>query len=126
MATITRKDRLCPNGIPRWVRVYDNEGETIDRYTVIYARQSDKAPGIATQYPYVGMSERPTHPQGFGQHGHSNNWPADYQKSKHTGNLLWPPKIGRKCHLGKRIRFEDLPAECQRVVMSDYKAYWNL
>lgn len=74
--------------------IYDNGGETFDRYTVYYGtleRDGRRA--------CLGMSERPNHPQGFGQHGSGTP--------------------GR--HNGKRIRFEDLPAACQQVVLEDLK-----
>ena len=32
----------------------------------------------------------------------------------------------RKCHLGTRIPFTDLPEDCQRLVVSDYMDLWNL
>jgi hypothetical protein len=72
--------------------IYDNGGKTLDRYEVVY----DAYCGDGL-YEGVGMSEHPFHPQGFGQHGEV--------------------KPGR--HLGKRIKFEDLPADCQKLVMSD-------
>ncbi len=31
-----RKASLVPNGIPRYVRCYDNGGESFDRYTVVF------------------------------------------------------------------------------------------
>jgi hypothetical protein len=34
--------------------------------------------------------------------------------------------MGRKNHLGKRIPFNQLPADCQRLVLSDYRSIWNL
>ncbi len=45
------------------VRLFDNNGETFDRYTAIYR---DDETGETW---YRGMSENPFHPQGFGQCG---------------------------------------------------------
>lgn len=77
--------------------VYDNKGESIDRYTVYYSHPREwgiTEPGI---YPCVGMSGAPFHPQGFGQHGEG--------------------RLGR--HNGHRVKLGDLPEDCQRVVKRD-------
>jgi hypothetical protein len=113
-----RAKRLLPAGVPRYVRCYDNGGEPADRYTVVYTRVNHR--GQRPSYPYVGMSAAPFHPQGFGQHGESANAPVDSLNGK------WPPSIGRKNHLGTRIRFHDLPEDCRKLVLADYKELWNL
>ena len=103
-----RAERLLPNGKPRYIRCYDNNGETFDRYTVVftghYTHKTDR------QHLFVGMSENPYHPMGFGQHGESDTQ-IDY------------PTYG---HLGKKIKFEDLPEHCQQLVMDDYKEIWDI
>lgn len=99
-----RKTRLMPNDKPRWIRCYDNGGETFDRYTVVYTA---RRMGYCS---YVGMSKHPFHPQGFGQHG------------EHRTMIDRP----RYSHLGKRITFDALPPDCQRLVVNDYKEIWNL
>jgi hypothetical protein len=71
--------------------LYDNGGKTCDRYTMVYLDSKDQKTGM---YDCFGMSDRPTHPQGVGQHSQCH--------------------VGR--HLGKRIKLADLPGECQRVV----------
>jgi len=53
---------------------------------------------LNAQSDYVGMSSKPFDPQGFGQHG--------------EGCL--PGK-----HLGKRIKFEELPEDCKKLVRRD-------
>jgi hypothetical protein len=50
------------------------------------------------------MSGAPYHPQGFGQHGESNK-------------IIDRPKYA---HLGKPIKFLDMPLDCQHLVMDDY------
>lgn len=75
------------------VRCYDNGGKTYDRYSVLYLDYSETRGRVSCR----GMSERPTHPQGFGQ-----------TTSAVPGS-----------HLGKRILFAQLPAECQAVVRRD-------
>lgn len=92
-----------PNGVPRWIRVFDNGGKTADRYTVIYTRPQDF--GQRGYTVGIGMSENPCHPQGVGMH---------FEYENHVYN-------GRSG--GKRISFLDLPAACQRVVVDDYREY---
>lgn len=78
--------------------IYDNGGETFDRYTVYYKGRGtlDYRPQGTFRF-CVGMSENPFHPQGYGQHGSG-----------------MPGK-----HNGKRIKFEDLPEQCQKLVLQD-------
>ncbi len=102
-----RKERLMPKGIPRYIRCYDNGGKSIDRYTVVYTgRYDQKRNGCM----YVSMNSSPFHPQGFGQHGDSPT-PIDYPTYS---------------HLGKKIKFTDLPEDCQKLVVQDYKEIWNI
>jgi hypothetical protein len=77
------------------LEIRDNGGETFDRYTVVYDQIGDSQ----GNYEAVGMSEHPFHPQGFGQHC-----------TAMTGK-----------HLGKRIKFSDLPKDCQKLVNRDLK-----
>lgn len=76
------------------VRIYGNGGKTIDRYTAVYMSMPEHAPNT---YASVGMSAEPFHPQGFGQHCTATP--------------------GR--HLGKRIKFKELPKDCQRLILRD-------
>lgn len=73
--------------------IYDNGGKTFDRYTVYYNDAGAK-PGY---YQYVGMSEHPFAPNGFGQHGEG--------------------MLG--AHNGKKISFATLPQDCKRLVKRD-------
>lgn len=122
-----RKEKLMPNGIPRWIRVYDNGGldvpnGTVDRYTVCFTGKgaTERVSGYPPHYPYLAMNGVPFHPQmGFCQHGSNPNNPCDTKNG-------WAVAIGRKCHLGRRITFQDLPKDCQKAVVSDYKDIWNL
>lgn len=79
------------------VRIYDNGGKTLDRYTAVYMKQPERERGI---YAARGMSENPFHPQGFG--------------------LYCSAMPGR--HLGRRIAFEQLPPDCQKAVLLDLNA----
>jgi hypothetical protein len=111
-----RQARLLPRGVPRYVRCYD-DGRAGDRYTVCYTGRGASQDG---EYPYVAMSANPFHPQGVGQHGATRDRPCDVDRHG------WPPAMGRKNRLGTRIRFQDLPADCRKLVLRDYKEIWGL
>jgi hypothetical protein len=104
----TRTERLLPNGKPRYIRCYDNGGKTADQYTVVYTGRYTRHTG--GRFWYVGMSAYPYHPRGFGYHGESET-PIDRPTYS---------------HLGKRITFEDLPADCQKLVRLDYAYLWDV
>jgi hypothetical protein len=91
----------------RLARFYDN-GVSFDRFTAAYlAPQSNT--GGQRWFWYRGMSTHPFDPQGFGCSGESTGAPVDYPVAS----------LGRRNHLGKRIRFADLPPDCQRLVVQD-------
>lgn len=73
------------------IRIYDNGGETLDRFTVIY---TDEPEGLG-MFSARAMSENPY--TGFGQ--------------------MCTASIGK--HLGNLITFDDLPEPCKRVVIQD-------
>lgn len=75
------------------IRLYDNGGKTIDRYTAVYMN----CPEGRGLYEARGMDANPYHPQGFG--------------------MYCSVTPGR--HLGRRIAFEELPPDCQKLVLSD-------
>lgn len=79
------------------IKCYDNGGKTCDRYTVVYMDQISGMIFGEYLHEAVAMSECPYHPQGFCQH---------------TGATVGP-------HLGKEIKFADLPADCREVVQND-------
>ena len=85
------KNERCKN---QTIRCYDNGGTTIDRYTVVYLDQPERA---ANTFAAVAMSGEPFHPQGFGQH-----------------TTAQPGQ-----HLGKRVTLASLPADCQKLVLQD-------
>ena len=104
---MTRVEKFMPNGVPKNIRIYDNGGETVDRYTVVFTGNFKGRDGRCY---YLGMSESPFHPQGFGQHGESDTV-IDYPKYS---------------HLGKKIKFQDLPTDCQKAVIEDYIEIWDI
>ena len=100
--TYMRRYRHARNDYPEGVlAVYDNGGRTCDRYTVVYEPYDLYGKPV---FAYVTMSGEPFHPQGFCQHGEAvGNRPTH----------AWGGDIGRV------IAFEELPADCQRVVETD-------
>lgn len=106
----TRSERLMPNGIPRYIRVYDDHWSA-DCYTVVF---TGSAAGKAN-WPYLGMSRDPFHPQGIGVRGEGA-----------SGGRVGPIDRPRYAHLGKKIEFLDLPEPCRKLVVSDYKAIWEI
>lgn len=116
---------LTPSGDPKWVRVYDNAGESADCFTVVFTGRyrtpippdEHKYYGRWSWYQYLGMSSEPFHPQGVGMHGENRNQ-IDVNK------WGFAPAMGRRCHLGKRIPFHQLPFDCQRLAWRDYSALW--
>jgi hypothetical protein len=103
-----RINRFLPCGIPKYIRCYKSKEDCLDPYTVVFTGNYTSLTGGS--YLYVGMGSNPYHPQGIGQHGSS-------EKQIDT------PMYG---HLGKRITFGELPEDCQKLVLEDYKALWNL
>jgi len=127
MTKSQRQNNLLPNGVPKYVRCYDAAGSheagqtpSFDRFTVVFTGKYRKGTGYnKDNFQYVGMSEFPFHPQGFGQHGESQTQ-IDVNKSG------FAPAIGRRCHLGKRMPFNQLPPDCKKLVLRDYKEIWQL
>jgi len=118
-----RRQRLMPNGIPRWVRIYDNGGEMADRFLCVYTGLYNNLSGQTHPNIYYSrsMSYNPFHPQGVAMFDVTEQIVDKY------GNNWAGPSIGRKHpRLGRRIRFEDLPTPCKDLVVSDYVAIWEL
>ena len=76
-------------------RIYDNGGETFDRYTIAF--KGHRSFG-GMEYPYLAASSDPFH--GFGQHG----WSSNYLDGK---------------HLGKRVAFEDVPKPVRQFIRQE-------
>lgn len=106
-----------PRGIPKYIRVYDNGGETIDRYTVVFTGKYHHKP--SGEFAHLTMDDSPFCPRGFGMFDTSN-------QQIDTNGRGFAPAIGRKCHLGLRIPFKQLPKDCQRLALSDYRDLWDI
>lgn len=100
-----RANVLMPNGIPRYIRCYDDGGEeTLDRYTVVFTgRYRHKTGG---GFVYLAMSEN----LGICQHGSHSK-------------LIDKPTYS---HLGKKIKFRELPEPCRKAVLDDYIDLWDI
>lgn len=81
------------------IRIYDNKGKTLDRYTVIYL---DFPENRLNTFDARGMSENPFSPQGFG-----------------CSCTATPSR-----HLGVRIQFKDLPLDCKKLILQDIKSLY--
>jgi|SRR3990167_122138 len=90
-----------PKGV---IGIYDTGNDKfVDRYTVVY--EPYKEVDNTFVYSYVTMSADPFWPLGFCQHGSDTCRPV----------ASW----GNNGGCGKVIRFEDLPEDCQKVVIQD-------
>ena len=98
--------------------VFDNEGDSFDRYTV-----------INEDGDMLGLSDNPTHPQGFSQFcGNCVDNYVDYSYGGSWRRHLNVPKIIQhelpriikefeaEGHLGKRVEFVDLPKDIQEHI----------
>lgn len=103
-----RRAKFMPNGVPRWIHCYDNGGKTFDRYSIVLTGNYRHLTQRHTAF--IGASEHPFHPQGFGSFELLNFTP-DY------------PTYG---HLGKKIKFKDLPVDVKKMVKNDYMDLWDL
>ena len=83
-----------PDGL---LAIYDNEGTTADRYTVVYEPWEFVG---RLYFPITNMSGSPFHPQGVCMHGGYYGRPT-----KQSGEKL--------------IELADLPDDCQKVVRQD-------
>jgi hypothetical protein len=124
--TANRIKSLLPNGLPKCVRCYDAGPDgPADRFTVVYTgkyRTLGTKRGEARTlgwFQHVGMSASPFHPQGVGMHG-------EHPQQIDVNEWGFAPAMGRKNHLGRRIPFGQLPADCQTLVRSDYRNIWGL
>ena len=86
------------------IDIWDDGGATLDRYSIAFT-------GILNhrvKYTYfVGSSEKPFSPQGFWQH--TTEIPTAEYRPKDFN------------HLGKRIKFSQLPTDVQKAINQELK-----
>lgn len=85
------------NTVPRYLRVYDNSGQTFDRYTICFTKKR-----VSGQFMHIGIGPS------FYVHGF-NDTPID--------------RPGYS-HLGKPISFNDLPIDLRIQVLGEYVELW--
>ena len=112
MNTAKRLNSFMPRGIPKYVRCYDFGEPDNDRYTIVFTGKYRKTP--YEDFLYLGMGE------------YSGYYHGSHKSQIDVNKWGYAPAIGRKNHLGKRIRFEDLPQPCQTTVIAEYKDLWGL
>jgi hypothetical protein len=107
MSIASRINSLVPiiDGVrtPKYIRLYDNGGKSCDQYTAVFTGN------------YVGR-DRLCHYIGF-----------------YTPKIIWmhgesDTIIDRPMysHLGKKIKFSDLPAASQEMLMEEYLEMWGI
>lgn len=103
-----RLKALMPEGVPRYIRCYDNHGATADRYTICFTgRYRFKTGG---EFYFITMDSKPTHPQGVCMTGSSKER-IDYPSYQ---------------HLGSKITFAELPEDCREIVIERYVDLWDI
>jgi len=117
-ALAERRERFMPDGVPKYVRCYDNGGRSADRYLVVYTGPYRKRTGGTL---YCGMNSQPTHPQGIGMM--DTFWRA---WTHDDGTIQYDIDRPRYSHLGARITFDQLPEGCRKLVINDYEWLWGL
>lgn len=103
-----RVAKLLPDGEPKWVRVYEQDPGSAEQYVVVYSGAYDKPDG---KHWYVFL-----------------RCDGTFRSGSQLGTLDGGG-VQMGCNhprLGKRIRFENLPVNCQKVVISDYTCLWDL
>tara|TARA_Y100000401_G_C8181259_1_gene154095 strand:- start:19 stop:333 length:315 start_codon:yes stop_codon:yes gene_type:complete len=90
-----KSKKSYPNGI---LLITDSGSKFADRYAVFYEPYEHNNKMV---FPYVAMDQNPYGPNGFGQHGELSHRYS-----------VWGTN-------DKAIDFENLPIECQKLVMND-------
>lgn len=95
-----RPRRTTDADAPEYVLAcYDNGGKTADRYTVLIGGTlTEPTVAAARRVEFLGMSDAPTHPQGFSQWGECQ-------------------AFDRKVH-GRHIRWADFPAHIRSHIVA--------
>jgi hypothetical protein len=121
--SVDRARHFTPRNEPRWVRIYDNGGQTADRYTVVFTGQYDKG-GRGYGSTYLLSSENPYGPNGIGL---VDTWVRGYSGFKHDDGT-WQHDIDRPrySHLGKKIGWKALPPDVRKFALEVYADLWKL
>lgn len=90
------------------VIITDNQGKTFDRFTAYYLSQIITRSDGVKYLPYRGMSEHPSHPQGFGQYGE-----LELKNDFDFNDLL----CNKEC--GLVVELESLPVDVKKCIEND-------
>lgn len=102
--TPRRASQRWLKGAPDYVLDVFDDKKSADRYTVIFGKQFMNKAGNGTYFlSYLGMSEKPTHPQGFSQWG-------EFSRIQCVG-------YRNRCK-HQRIRWVDLPENVRQHVIN--------
>ncbi len=130
---VNRLKALLPGGVPRYVRIYD-DGQSWERYTVVFTghyqgklwkdgKTTELRPGYQgrlehfrrpSRFLYLGLTEGGSMTSG------------EHDRLIDANRWGFPPAMGRKNHLGRRIPFTALPEDCRKLVLRDYCELWGL
>ena len=88
------------------LRCYDNGGRSFDRYTILPPHwaveyKAGRRVGVGTLWAAIGSGEHPFHPQGFGMY----------------------VQAVAGAHLGRRVRWDTLPADVQKFARQTFPEY---
>jgi hypothetical protein len=113
---------FAPKNVPRKIRIYDNGGETGDRYTVVFTGNYPKGRQVGSTYLHA--SEHPYGPNGIGMMGEWLRWHDGFKHDDGT----WQHDIDqpRYSHLGRKIGWRDLPKDVRQFVLEVYGELWKL
>jgi hypothetical protein len=84
------------------LRIYDNGGRTVDRYTIVPPRWAREYRDDGRAWSAIAANAAPFHPQGFGQNVRITS----------VGN-----------HLGRRIGWHALPTDVRRFARQSFPKY---
>ena len=149
-----RHRRLLPDGIPKYIRIYDNGGRDADRFCrkcLEFTEERDRPEGQNEYCSTCGgkllPSKRGTIDQytvvfsgnykgrdGLCRYLAMNRAPFHPQGFGQHGEHYqvvdapsgFTPKVGDLTHLGRRVTWDQLNDDCRRAVMQDYCSYWDL
>lgn len=93
----------APSGI---LDIFDNGGETFDRFTVVYNYPEEYRGAV--YLPYRGMSEHPSSPGGFGIMDTFTSWNLSAYRDECRGD---------------RIRWNELPPDVQKTARDDCRMF---
>jgi hypothetical protein len=98
---MSKATKPLPMLVDKLINVYDNKGETADRYTAVIPFDAS-AEFNGSKCVYFGFNESPAHPMGIGMSGEAREF---------IDKPSWK-------HLGKRILFSELPEKAQLALWS--------